>query len=73
MWSKTSRLGAKTQITLESIGRTDEQNRENISTLLTYRTQDRDAAGRGMAAVADGVVGCGPFGGRAFVFIAARA
>jgi len=44
MWSKTSRLGAKTQITLESTSRTDEQNRENYSTLITWRAQDRDAA-----------------------------
>jgi len=44
MWSKTSRLGAKTQTTLESTSRTDEQNRENHSILLTWRAQDRDAA-----------------------------
>jgi hypothetical protein len=45
MWSKTSRLGAKTQTTLESTGRTDEQNRENNSTHRARDAHVRDAAG----------------------------
>ena len=45
MWSKTSRLGAKTQTTLESSGRTDEQDHENNSTARARHAQVCDAAG----------------------------
>src|SRR5678815_4377026 len=45
MWSKTSRLGAKTQTTLESSSRTDEQDHENNSTARAHRAQVCDAAG----------------------------
>src|SRR5215218_874805 len=70
LWSKTSRLGAKTQTTLESTSRTDEQNHENDSTHLTRHAQVCGTAGGGLVVVADGVVGRSSLCDGALVFAA---
>src|SRR6185295_1633038 len=67
MWSKTSRLGAKTQTTLESASRIDEQNRENNSTPRARHAQVCDTAGSGVVVAADGVVGRCAFCDRALL------